>query len=167
MTFSDSPNTKSADAHYRTMPFHKILALPVDRPAAPNAALLMWATWPMIQHAFTAIEAWGFTYKTGGSWHKRTSNGATGFGTGYLQRSASEPYLLATRGRKPVFSRRERNAWLTDVDDPLREHSRKPDAIFDMLNRLFGGGRRVELFARQERPGWQVWGDQTTKFNGG
>lgn len=165
VTFNGDPGSKGRP--YRTMKFEDILALPVRDLAAPQAALLLWATWPMLPQAFQVIDAWGFTFKTGGSWHKRTRNGKTAFGTGYLQRSASEPYLLATRGRPRVFSRSERGAWCSDIDAPLREDSRKPDAIFDMLGRLFGDGRRVELFSREDRPGWTAWGDQAGYFNGG
>ena len=41
-----------------------------------------------------------------------------------------------------------------------REHSRKPDEIRDKIVELFGDIPRIELFARQESPGWDVWGNE-------
>jgi len=40
-----------------------------------------------------------------------------------------------------------------------REHSRKPDEIFDIVEAC-SPGPRIELFARGGRRGWAVWGDQ-------
>ncbi len=45
----------------------------------------------------------------------------------------------------------------------IREHSRKPDGIHERIERLVAGPY-LELFARQQRPGWTVWGNQTDKF---
>jgi N6-adenosine-specific RNA methylase IME4 len=46
---------------------------------------------------------------------------------------------------------------------PKREHSRKPDGIHERIERLVAGPY-LELFARQKRPNWTVWGNQTEKF---
>jgi N6-adenosine-specific RNA methylase IME4 len=49
---------------------------------------------------------------------------------------------------------------------PVREHSRKPDEFFRRVER-YCDGPYVELFARERRPGWDSWGDEADKFNGG
>jgi N6-adenosine-specific RNA methylase IME4 len=49
------------------------------------------------------------------------------------------------------------------IVEPRREHSRKPDAQYERIEALVGGPR-IELFARQQHPGWDVWGNQTAKF---
>jgi hypothetical protein len=47
---------------------------------------------------------------------------------------------------------------------PVREHSRKPDEICERIERLVGDVPRIELFAREQRPGWSAWGDEIRRF---
>jgi N6-adenosine-specific RNA methylase IME4 len=113
----------------------------------------------MIREAFEVMEAWGFAYKTGGHWAKKTKNGKLAFGTGYRARCASEPFLLGFRGN-PRNSRRHRNA----IEGIVREHSRKPEEAFAWCE-SYVEGTRCELFSRARRPGWDVWGDDTDRFS--
>ncbi|SDH93978.1 MT-A70 family methyltransferase [Roseospirillum parvum] len=158
--YSSAGEAKNPLAHYACMGLDQIQALPVGHLAAPDCLLAMWATFPMLPQALETLAAWGFTYKTGGAWHKRTTGGKTAFGTGYVLRSAAEVFLIGTMGRPRLGSRSERNL----VDAPTREHSRKPDEMAELLSRLVPDGRRVELFARETRPGWDCWGDQVSRF---
>jgi N6-adenosine-specific RNA methylase IME4 len=75
-------------------------------------------------------------------------------------RSAAEFWLIGTRGRPKPESRSERNL----IVAPIREHSRKPDQAYEMLERMFPSQRRCELFARFSRPGWDQWGLEIEKF---
>ena len=104
-----------------------------------------------------------------GAWHKTTAHGQTAFGTGYRLRSACEPFLIGTRG-KPVTTKSVRNLIVGEA----REHSRKPDEAFTAAERLMrhggchaahGPARRIEVFSRETRPGWDNWGLERTKFN--
>lgn len=162
-TFSGKGLAKSPQAHYSCMSLQDIKDMPVDQLAAKDSLLWMWATWPMLREAQAVMAAWGFEYKTGGSWAKRSKTGQKwAFGTGYILRSASEPFLIGVRG-KPAYgpdARRIRGL----IEAPVREHSRKPDTQYDMLDAMVPNVPRVELFARQSRPGWSVWGNQTDKF---
>ena len=151
---------KSPQSHYSCDTLEDIARLPVAKLAAPDCALMMWATAPMLPHALAVMECWGFEYKSGGSWAKQSSTGrAWQFGTGFIFRSAAEFYLLGTRGNPRPKSRSVRNL----IVAPVREHSRKPDQIHADCEALFDGPY-VELFARQRRPGWDAWGNETDKF---
>jgi len=154
--------------HYNTMPFEEIAALPVRAVAADNCCLFMWVSWPMIEDALSLVRIWGFTYKTCAfDWMKAHVGQIDMFrddadalmGMGYWTRANTEPCLLATRG-KP---KRKTADVRMGIIEPRREHSRKPDCIHKRIERLVGGPR-LELFARTERPGWTVWGNETTKF---
>ena len=168
---------KSSVRIYGAMPWPAIEQLPVGQLAAPNSLLWLWCTWPLLldggdpkRHFAGAdaarspvgavIEAWGFRYVTGGAWLKRRSKRGVAFGTGYRMRSACEPFLIAIAG-SPVTSRSERNF----VDDFAREHSRKPEKAYELCERLMHGARRVELFSRTSRPGWDTWGLEAGKFD--
>lgn len=159
-TYSDKGLKKSPQSHYRCMPLADIKALPVASLAAPDCALLMWGTAPMLPEAIDTLTAWGFTYKTAGAWHKRSSTGAKdAFGPGYIFRSATEFYLVGTRGKPAQKSRSIRNL----IVAPVREHSRKPDEMRRNVEALWDGPY-LELFAREAAPGWASWGDQPDKF---
>lgn len=159
---------RSADNHYDTMSLDEICALPVADVAADDCVLFMWACWPLLPEALRVIEAWGFTYKTCGfDWMKASIRQPDMFredadvqvGMGYWTRANSEPCLLATRG-KP----KRKNADVRmGIIEPRREHSRKPDCVPSRIERLVDGPY-LELFARTQRPGWTVWGNQTDKF---
>lgn len=158
--FSPKGHAKGAHAQYACMDRAELTLLPVRSVAAEDCALFMWATWPMLPDAIVLMSAWGFTYKTGGAWAKQSKTGsAWAFGTGYIFRSASELLLVGTRGKPEWLNRSERNLWVA----PIREHSRKPDIVHQMIERLTPGPR-LELFARETRPGWTAWGNETAKF---
>lgn len=160
-TYGPHNDQKSPERHYATMDLADIKALPVSDVAAKDSWLLMWTTWPCLPQALEVIAAWGFAYKSGGAWAKQTRTGnAWQFGTGYVFRSASEPLIVASRGKPKWLSKSERNLWIA----PVREHSRKPDCVVEMIERACDGPG-LELFARQSgRPGWSYWGNQTDKF---
>jgi N6-adenosine-specific RNA methylase IME4 len=46
------------------------------------------------------------------------------------------------------------------IHAPRREHSRKPDAAYEMIERMYPSLPKIELFARHERPGWAAWGNE-------
>lgn len=152
---------KGAAAQYACMSIEDLAKLPVARLAAPNCALIMWATAPLLNRAIDLLDAWGFTFKSAGAWAKQSSAGNSwAFGTGYVFRSAAEFYLVGTIGKPRVQSRSIRNL----IAAPVREHSRKPDQMHHDVQALYAGPY-AELFARQRRPGWDAWGNQTEHFD--
>ena len=157
---------KAASAHYQTMTADDIAGLPVGDIAAPDCALFIWVCWPTILDAIKIIEAWGFKYKTCAfSWMKGdpyrlfADEVTPSMGMGYWTRANTEPCLLATRGKPKRLSAGVRQGIIA----PRREHSRKPDCVHGRIEKLVAGPR-LELFARAPRTGWDVWGNQTDKF---
>lgn len=158
--YSEKGYEKSPEAHYSTMSEAELAALPVGHLAAPTCMLVMWSTWPHLPQAMRLMTQWGFAYKTGGSWTKTTTTGKRAFGTGYIFRTATEPFLVGTIGNPLYRSRSERNL----IEALRREHSRKPPEMRAMLDRLLPDVFGCELFAREPWPGRDVWGNQTEKF---
>lgn len=169
---SEAGHAKSPEAYYQTMELEAIKARPVGQLAGPDCYLFLWSTWPHLPQALDVMAAWVFTYVTGGSSTKRTEAGKTAFGTGYVLRSATEPFLVGKIGRPQVASRSERNLILAPEDIPdsieaiRREHSRKPLAMRRMIERLCPRAWCAELFARETWTGHEVWGNQTGAFDG-
>lgn len=151
---------------YSTMIDDDIAALPVADLAAKDCVLFLWTCWPVLARTIPIVEAWGFTYKTCAFlWMKAdpyrlwADDQYPRMGLGYWTRANTEPCLLATRGKPKRIA--------ADIRQPIiaqpREHSRKPDGIHERIERLVAGPY-LELFARQKRPGWTSWGNQTDKF---
>lgn len=167
---SEKGYEKSPESHYNTMTLAQIKALPVADLAGPDCYLFLWSTWPHLKQAFAVMDAWNFIYVTGGSWHKVTKTGKSCFGTGYVMRSATEPFLVGKIGRPEIASRSERNVILAPEDIPdgieslRQEHSRKPIEMRLMTDRLLPKQFGCELFARESWPGHDVWGNETEKF---
>jgi N6-adenosine-specific RNA methylase IME4 len=175
---SDKGHEKSPEAHYETMSFDELAALPVSHLAGPDCYLFLWSTWPHLKQAQALMEVWGFDYITGGSWTKRTVSWKVAMGTGYVLRSATEPFLVGRIGAPQVADRGVRNLidapevilLPEDIPDSIdairREHSRKPVQMREMIQQLLPRTYCAELFAREPWAGHEVWGNQTDKFEG-
>lgn len=150
------------DNLYDTMEGQDIINLPFKELADDNCILFLWVMNSEIPLALKCIDEWGFKYKTVAfTWVKTTKN-TYHFGGGNWTRSNPEICLLATKGKIKRLSASVRNL----VFSRLREHSRKPDEIRDAIVELVGDLPKIELFARTETEGWDVWGNQTTSFHG-
>jgi len=135
-----------------------ICALAVAEIAANDCALFLWVTFPNLPEAFKVIQAWGFTYKTVAFvWVKRNKKSPGWFwGLGYWTRANAEICLLATKGKPQHFS----HAVHQVIDTPIEEHSKKPQEARNRIIELAGDLPRIELFAREQTPGWDVWGNE-------
>ena len=147
-----------AERYYQTMKLEDICSLKV--PSAENSVLFMWATYPNLPQALEVIKRWGFTYKTVAfTWVKiycHTKNPI--MGCGFWTRANAEICLLATKGKD--YPRRINKGIQQVIIEPKREHSRKPDIARQRITDLMGDLPRIELFAREQFEGWDVWGDE-------
>lgn len=159
--YSNAGNHKSAAAHYDLMSIDDIAALPVGSLAQRDSLLLMWVTAPRLIESLHVMKSWGFAYKTNIVWRKTTESGKVRMGTGYWARSMHESVLLGTIGKPSKLS-----AFPSLFDGVAREHSRKPDEFYTLVNKHTSGLRRADLFARQSRLGFDGWGFEATKFDG-
>lgn len=157
----------NALTHYTTLPDELLMQMPVKDLTSKDCMLLMWVTAPMMQRAMPLFKAWGFKYKTiFVNWVKTFQNGNPVCNMGSYTRSCSEFLLLGVRGK--VTKWREDKGVSQLLTTVRRQHSRKPDELFDLLKRYFGESydklEKIELFAREPRDGWFSWGNETTKF---
>lgn len=163
------------DRHYATMSIDEIAALPVRDLAHPDGChLFMWTTGPHLPRAFEVMRAWGFRYSgIGFTWIKLKKthdpnqlrvipaiDAELHVGLGYTTRKNAEFCLLGRRGNARRNAKDVREVILA----PVREHSRKPDEAFERARR-YCDGPYLELFSREERPGWSTWGNETGKFS--
>ena len=146
-------------SRYETMDLAAIGALPVAAAAAGTAHLYLWVPNALLPEGLAILAAWGFRYKSNIVWHKiRKDGGPDGRGVGFYFRNVTEIVLFGVRGpaaRTLPPGRRQVNFLATQK----REHSRKPDEMYDLIEAC-SPGPRLELFARGIRPGWTSWGHQ-------
>jgi N6-adenosine-specific RNA methylase IME4 len=164
-------NPRQPEAKYKTMPLNQIAALPVKSLLRPGGVAWVWFTFPCIFHAVNIVHhAWGLRIQTGGGWGKRTKTGKLAMGTGHVIRGALEGFIIAQNGTGAgIRARSQRNLIETFGDQEVgglrREHSRKPDEVYELIERLTPGWRRADVFSRYNRPGWDAFGDQVGLFN--
>ncbi|MEQ2382905.1 MT-A70 family methyltransferase [Lachnospiraceae bacterium CLA-AA-H58] len=150
----------AAEKHYSTMSLEDICKLPVGSISAKDSILFLWATFPQLPAALRVISAWGFKYKTVAFlWLKKNRKADSWFfGLGFWTRGNAEVCLLATRGHP----KRQSSKIHQFIISPIEAHSKKPDIVRDKIVELAGDVPRIELFARQTTPGWDVWGNEVT-----
>jgi N6-adenosine-specific RNA methylase IME4 len=146
-------------SRYVTLSIEEIAALPVRSIVAPMSHLYLWVPNALLPSGFKIMEAWGFEYKTNIIWHKkRKDGGSDGRGVGFYFRNVTEMILFGVRGKNArTFSPGRRQ--VNYIGTRKREHSRKPDEQYDIIEAC-SPGPQIELFARGTRRGWTTWGNQ-------
>jgi N6-adenosine-specific RNA methylase IME4 len=136
---------------YATMPINQIAALPVPEIAAPNAHLYLWITNRSLPKGFSLLEKWGFRYVTMLTWCKPS------IGMGNYFRGSTEHVLFGVRGMLPLLVRNQGTHFLGTRPG---EHSTKPREFYELVERC-SPGPWIEMFARNQRKGWTVWGAES------
>ena len=148
-------------ARYETMSVDDIKALPVQALVGDKAHLYLWVPNALLPDGLAVMDAWGFEYKSNIIWEKVRKDGQPdGRGVGFYFRNVTEMLLFGIRknsapNRTLAAARSQVNLLRTIK----REHSRKPDEIIPVIEAC-SAGPRIELFARGDRPGWDMWGNQ-------
>ena len=147
--------------HYETMTFEDIKNMDIKGMSEDNCHLYLWVTNPFLQEGFELLKKWGFKYKQTITWIKTYKSGDPIMGLGYYFRVCTEHCLFAVKGKLPRIKKDMKNI----IISPQRKHSQKPDEFRDIIIRHSGDLPRIELFARERTKGWDVWGNETDKFN--
>lgn len=126
----------------------------MDVPAKENCVMFLWTTHKFIWDAKELLDTWGFTYRAMLVWDKEK------IGMGDLVRMQCEFCLIGIKG-KPVF--KDEHGIRDIIREPRREHSRKPDAFYQLVDSLCVGNK-LDYFSREQREGWSSYGNDTEKF---
>jgi len=145
-------DNRKIENQYPTMSLDELYALPVSKLATDDAVLLLWATSPKLEEAMWVISAWDFVYRTNMVWIKDK------IGMGYYARQQHELLLIATRGSLPVPEPANRHSSI--IEGPRVEHSKKPVGVYDIIEGMYPEYSKIELFGRQQRAGWVMWGNE-------
>ena len=154
----DSKNITSFDSvgrrvanPYPEMSIEQIKA--IELPLMENAVVLLWTTHKFLPDAFEILKEWNLDYKATLVWNKEK------IGMGAWFRMQCEFCLVGIKG-KPYW---ENTTYRDIIIEARREHSRKPDSFFEMIEKITMGNR-LEYFSREKREGWKVFGNDINKF---
>ncbi len=136
--------------HYPSMSISELCDMPVIDLVEDDAVLFLWVTSPLLFECEPIISAWGFQYKTSFVWDKMKHN------MGHYNSVRHEFLLICTRGScVPDVS-----TLIDSVQSIERTgHSEKPEEFRKIIETLYPHGRRLELFARKQTEGWEVYGN--------
>ena len=157
-----------ADANYPTMTIDDLKRMDIPSIADEDCLLVMWWVGSMPQEAIDLVNAWGFKIKNmnGFVWNKLTVRDKPFFGMGFYSRAGSESCIIATRGKPKIVDRGVR-AVFAETDDVdfvasyrVGKHSAKPNAFRKKCLQLVGDVPRLEMFARVNSDGWDVYGNE-------
>ena len=141
------------------MPAEAMKAWPIGKIAEKDCLLFMWTSSPHLNQAIALGEAWGFAYKTVAFvWHKQGRPNP-----GHYTMSECELCLVFKRGNIPS-PRGARNV-RQFVSVPRGVHSAKPEEVMARIEAMFPTQRKLELFSRRNRPGWETWGSEVGKLD--
>lgn len=148
-------------SRYSTMTLDDIMALPVADIAEAKSHLYLWVPNALLPDGLAVMRSWGFEYKTNIIWEKVRHDGQPdGRGVGFYFRNVTEILLFGIRGKGNRTLSPARSQ-VNLVRTVKREHSRKPDEMIDLIEAC-SPGPYLELFARGDREGWAMWGNQAT-----
>jgi N6-adenosine-specific RNA methylase IME4 len=144
---------RSVENHYGTLPLEDIMAFDVGAITTPDAMLFLWVPPCLIQKGLRVLEAWGFQLSTSLAWIKDK------IGTGIYVRQRHELLFLGRRGN--AITPRPGNQPDSVIEAPRGRHSEKPAATYALIERMYPGLPKIELFARGAAgPGWDIWGNE-------
>ena len=129
------------------------VVLLIKLPATNDCVLWLWTTHKFMRHSFDIIDTWGFRDVSILTWKKDR------IGLGSWLRSQSEFCIMCVKG-SPVVNLSNQS---TVIEGKLREHSRKPDAFYSMVDSLCVG-TKLDYFSREQRNGWDTFGNDESKF---
>lgn len=146
------PNARRVASPYPEMSMEKLkdIILPVKK----NCILWLWTTNLFMEEAYQLLDTWNFQPKTILTWDKQI------MGIGYWLRNITEHCIFAIKG-KPTWNN---TAYTTLISEKRREHSRKPEKFYEMVNKLCVG-RKLDYFSREKRKGWECFGNDTNKYS--
>ncbi len=153
-----APENKKLN-RYETMHLDEIMALPVAEISAEKSHLYLWVPNALLPEGLEVMKAWGYTYKGNIVWEKVRKDGEPdGRGVGFYFRNVTELLLFGIKGA-PNRTLAPARSQVNLVRTQKREHSRKPDELIPIIEGC-SPGPYLELFARGDREGWDMWGNQ-------
>lgn len=147
-------NSREIENQYPTMTLKEICDMPIPEITTNDSLLFLWTTSPKLQESLAVIDSWEYIYRTCMVWVKDR------IGMGYYARQQHELLLIAKRGKFPSPLAGTQHSSI--IESPREEHSKKPEIVYEIIERMYPNFKFLELFCRgTARKNWQTWGNET------
>lgn len=161
---TDPPWDIHMDLPYGTMTDNEMREMShLMKTVQTDGVIFLWITGRAMELARELLICWGYKLVDELIWVKtnqlqriiRTGR------TGHWLNHSKEHCLVGIKGSPQNNTNIDCDVLLAEV----RETSRKPDEIYDLIERLHPGGRKLEIFGRKHnlRCGWTTMGNQLPK----
>jgi N6-adenosine-specific RNA methylase IME4 len=149
--------SREVENQYPTMELEDICALEVNEQTIQqlsdkDSILFLWSTTPMTKKSLTVMESWGFEYRTNMVWIKPS------IGMGQWVRQRHELLMIGVKGEMPTPM--GENKPDSVIEAAREEHSKKPNIVYNLIEKMYPGFKKIELFAREQHSGWDAWGNE-------
>jgi N6-adenosine-specific RNA methylase IME4 len=145
-------DSREIENQYPTLSLDEIKVIPIDTILSEQAILFLWCPAPLIEHGLDVMKSWSFEYRTNMVWVKSS------IGAGQWVRQRHELLLIGRKGEFPTPEGSNRPDSV--IEAPREEHSKKPDIVYDIIDKMYPELERIELFARQKHENWDSWGNE-------
>jgi N6-adenosine-specific RNA methylase IME4 len=122
---------------------------------AENSVLFLWTIDKFLIDAEKIAESLGYKLHARMIWNK-----VTGIPAAFTVRYGHEYLLYLYKGKLTPVNTKERGKIHTVFEEKVKKHSQKPEKAYQLIERLYPDLKKIELFARNERDGWDAWGDE-------
>jgi N6-adenosine-specific RNA methylase IME4 len=155
----------AAGKYYSLMTHDQMIKIPVRAMMAEPSIVFMWVTSSSLARGISCLQKWGFYYRgVEFVWVKTKADG-TPIGAQGVRPSIVKPlteFVISgsTEARGRPLRLHNEKIKQTIFSPRLDRHSEKPEAVQDAIDLMYPDARKIELFARRKREGWQAWGNE-------
>lgn len=126
-----------------------------DKLTGENAVLFLWTIDKYLFEAETMAKSLGYKLHARLIWNK-----VTGIPAAFTVRFGHEYLLYMYKGKLMPVAKNERGKIHTVFTEQVKRHSQKPEEAYRIIERLYPDARKLELYARNTREGFDCWGNE-------
>lgn len=120
-----------------------------------NSVLFLWTIDKYLFEAQDIAESLGYKLHARMIWDK-----VTGIPAAFTVRYGHEYLLYMYRGKLTPVATEERGKVHTVFREQVKRHSQKPEIAYQIIERLYPSLKKLEMYARNQREGWDCWGNE-------
>lgn len=120
-----------------------------------NSILFLWTIDKYLFEAQEIAESLGYKLHARMIWDK-----VTGIPAAFTVRYGHEYLLYMYRGKLIPVAKEERGKIHTVFREKVTKHSKKPEIAYEIIERLYPNLRKLEMYARDTRAGWDSFGNE-------
>lgn len=151
------PNSSGKELDYQTISLDEIkLHLQVaTEHTTENGILFLWTIDKYLFEAQKIAEELGYKLHARMIWNK-----VTGIPAAFTIRFGHEYLLFMYKGKLLPVAKEQRGKFHSVFTEQVKRHSQKPQIAYEIIEHLYPNCQRLEMYARNQRNGWDCWGDE-------